>query len=171
MIEFLINIRHTGWEVVFAFIAANLIAQFFKILTVAVKKRTFKWTILFATGGMPSSHSSTVVAMATSVGLIDGFNSTNYAIAVCFATVVMFDAAGLRRNASKQAMVLNKMIKQLMSPDTDAGKVKLKEFLGHTPTEVLVGALLGVAVSFALHFGPEWRECLEHLKQDFGQII
>jgi acid phosphatase family membrane protein YuiD len=109
--------------------------------------------------------------MATSVGLIDGFNSTNYAIAVCFATVVMFDAAGLRRNASKQAMVLNKMIKQLMSPDTDAGKVKLKEFLGHTPTEVLVGALLGVAVSFALHFGPEWRECLEHLKQDFGQII
>jgi hypothetical protein len=164
MSEFIISIRHTGWEVIVSFVVANLIAQFFKILTVAIKKRTFRWTILFATGGMPSSHSSTVVAMATTVGLIDGFNSTTYAIAVCFATVVMFDAAGLRRNASKQAMVLNRLIKQLLSPDSETGKVKLKEFLGHTPTEVLVGALLGIVVSIALHFGPEWREYLEMLK-------
>lgn len=155
MTEFLFDIRNTGWEVIVAFVAANLIAQAFKILTVAVKKRTFKWTILFATGGMPSSHSSTVVAMATSVGLIDGFNSTNYAISVCFATVVMFDAAGLRRNASKQAMVLNRMIKELLSPDSNVRTVKLKEFLGHTPVEVLVGAILGVAVSFLLHYGEQ----------------
>lgn len=155
MITFLESINNTGWEVLLAFVVANLIAQTFKILTVAVKKRTFKWTILFATGGMPSSHSSTVVSMATSVGLIDGFDSTNYAIAVCFATVVMFDAAGLRRNASKQAMVLNRMIKELLSPDSSTSKVKLKEFLGHTPTEVLVGAILGVAVSFGLHYLPE----------------
>jgi acid phosphatase family membrane protein YuiD len=164
MEAFLENIRHTGWEVILAFIAANLIAQFFKILTVAVKKRTFRWTILFATGGMPSSHSSTVVAMATSVGLIDGFSSTNYAIAVCFATVVMFDAAGLRRNASKQAMVLNRMIKQLLSPESETGKVKLKEFLGHTPTEVLVGALLGIVVSLGIHFGPDWEKYVELFK-------
>lgn len=157
MTEFLLNIRHTGWEVILAFITANLIAQTIKILTVAIKKRTFKWTILFATGGMPSSHSSTVLAMATTVGLIDGFASTNYAIAVCFATVVMFDAAGLRRNASKQAMVLNRMIKQLLSPESETGKVQLKEFLGHTPTEVLVGALLGIAVSVAIHFGPDYK--------------
>lgn len=156
MIEFLSGIRNTGWEVIAAFIIANLIAQFIKIFTVAIKKRTFRWTILFATGGMPSSHSSTVVGMATSVGLIDGFGSTTYAISVCFATVVMFDAAGLRRNASKQAMVLNRMIKQLLSPDSETGKVQLKEFLGHTPTEVLVGALLGIAVSLALHFGPDY---------------
>ena len=155
MIEFLQSIRHTGWEVIVAFIAANLIAQGIKILTVGIKKRTFKWTILFATGGMPSSHSSTVVAMATSVGLIDGFNSTTYAIAVCFATVVMFDAAGLRRNASKQAMVLNRMVKEFLSSDSNSKPVKLKEFLGHTPTEVLVGALLGVAVSFLLHYGEQ----------------
>ncbi|MCB9186403.1 MAG: divergent PAP2 family protein [Flavobacteriales bacterium] len=161
MTEYLSHIQNTGWEVIVAFIVANLIAQFIKIMTVAIKKRTFKWTILFATGGMPSSHSSTVVAMATSVGLIDGFASTNYAIAVCFATVVMFDAAGLRRNASKQAMVLNRMIKQLLSPDSETGKVKLKEFLGHTPTEVLVGAILGVAVSFALHY---WSDCMLYLQ-------
>lgn len=156
MNHYLQHIHGTGWEVILAFVIANLIAQFFKILTVAIKKRTFRWTILFATGGMPSSHSSTVTAMTTSVGLLDGFQSTTYAIAVCFALVVMFDAAGLRRNASKQAMVLNRMIKQLLSPDSEAGKVKLKEFLGHTPIEVLVGALLGVAVSLVLHFGPEF---------------
>lgn len=163
MMEFLLSIRDSGWEVIIAFSAANLIAQGIKILTVAIKKRSFKWTILFATGGMPSSHSSTVVAMATSVGLIDGFNSTNYAIAVCFATVVMFDAAGLRRNASKQAMVLNRMIKELLSTDSSVTTVKLKEFLGHTPTEVLVGALLGVAVSFLLHCGeqiPSWIQSI-----------
>lgn len=156
MIDFFSRIQNTGWEVIAAFIIANLIAQFFKILTVAIKKKTFKWTILFATGGMPSSHSSTVVAMATSIGLIDGFGSTTYAMAVCFATVVMFDAAGLRRNASKQAMVLNRMIKELLSPDSNVRTVKLKEFLGHTPTEVLVGALLGIAVSLALHYGPNF---------------
>ena len=156
MIEFLISIRHTGWEVLLSFVIANLIAQWVKIITVGYKKKSFKWTILFATGGMPSSHSSTVTAMATSIGLIDGFDSTNYALAVCFATVVMFDAAGLRRNASKQAMVLNKMIKELLSPESTVSRVKLKEFLGHTPTEVLVGALLGVAVSLALHFGPDF---------------
>ncbi len=154
MIELLQGIKNTGWEVVAAFIFANLIAQFIKIITVAIKKKTFKWTILFATGGMPSSHSSTVVGMATSVGLIDGFDSTTYALALCFATVVMFDAAGLRRNASRQAMVLNKMIKELLSPESNVSRVKLKEFLGHTPTEVLVGALLGVAVSLGLHYGP-----------------
>ncbi|MCF8275606.1 MAG: divergent PAP2 family protein [Flavobacteriales bacterium] len=156
MSEYVNHIQGTGWEVIIAFVVANLIAQFFKILTVAIKKKTFKWTILFATGGMPSSHSSTVVSMATSIGLIDGFDSTTYALAVCFATVVMFDAAGLRRNASKQAMVLNRMIKELLSPDSNVSRVKLKEFLGHTPTEVLVGALLGVAVSLALHFGPDF---------------
>ncbi|MGB0917146.1 MAG: divergent PAP2 family protein [Flavobacteriales bacterium] len=156
MIDFLIDIRHTGWEVMLSFVVANLIAQTAKIITVGFKKRTFKWTILFATGGMPSSHSSTVTSMATSVGLIDGFDSTTYALAVCFATVVMFDAAGLRRNASKQAMVLNRMIKELLSPESKVRTVKLKEFLGHTPTEVLVGALLGVAVSLTLHFGPDF---------------
>lgn len=156
MTEFILSIRHTGWEVIVAFVAANLIAQGIKILTVAIKKRTFRWTIMFATGGMPSSHSSTVVAMATSVGLVDGFASTQYAIAVCLATVVMFDAAGLRRNASRQAMVLNRMIKELFSPESNVRTVKLKEFLGHTPTEVLVGALLGIAVSATLHYWPDY---------------
>jgi len=146
------HIKGTGLEVILAFIISNLIAQVAKVLTVAYRKRSFRWTIIFATGGMPSSHSSTVVAMATSVGLIDGFDSTLFAFSTCFALVVMFDAAGLRRNASKQAHVLNRIIRELFTPESTVSKEKLKEFLGHTPSEVIVGGLLGVAVSLALHF-------------------
>jgi acid phosphatase family membrane protein YuiD len=144
-------IKGTGTEVILAFIISNLIAQLAKVLTVAYRKRSFRWTIIFATGGMPSSHSSTVVAMATSIGLIDGFNSTIFAFTTCFALVVMFDAAGLRRNASRQAHVLNRIIKEFFSHESSLSTEKLKEFLGHTPSEVIVGGLLGVAVSLALH--------------------
>lgn len=150
--EFLLHIKGTGGEVILAFIVSNLIAQMTKVLTVAYKKRSIRWTIIFATGGMPSSHSSTVVAMATSIGLIDGFGSTMFAFSTCFALVVMFDAAGLRRNASKQAHVLNRIIKEFFSHETNVSKEKLKEFLGHTPSEVMVGGLLGVLVSLILHF-------------------
>lgn len=147
------HISGTGAEVILAFIISNVIAQTAKVLTVAYRKRSFRWTIIFATGGMPSSHSSTVVSMATTVGLIDGFNSTMYALSTCFALVVMFDAAGLRRNASRQASVLNRIIKEFLSHESSISKERLKEFLGHTPSEVIVGALLGVAVSVALHWG------------------
>lgn len=152
MREFLSYISGTGGEAILAFVIANLIAQIAKVLTVAYRKRSFKWTIMFATGGMPSSHSSTVVALATSVGLIDGFTSTMFAFSTCFALVVMFDAAGLRRNASKQASVLNRIITEFFSHEQSVSKEKLKEFLGHTPSEVIVGALLGVAVSVGLHW-------------------
>lgn len=140
-----------GYEVLVSLSIANLVAQAIKICTVAVKRRSVKWTILFATGGMPSSHSSTVTAMATSVGLIDGFSSTTFAIAVCAAVIVMFDAAGVRRNASKHAKVLNSLVQELLSPDHFMSREKLKEFLGHTPLEVFAGAGLGVALAAALN--------------------
>ncbi len=152
MIDQLAHIKGTGFEVIVAYIASNLIAQLAKVLTVAYRKRSFRWTIIFATGGMPSSHSSTVVAMATSIGLIEGFGSTMFAFTTCFAFIVMFDAAGLRRNASKQAHVLNRIIREFFSHESHLNTEKLKEFLGHTPLEVIVGGLLGVAVSVALHF-------------------
>ncbi len=152
MKAFLSYISGTGGEAILAFVLANLIAQGAKVLTVAYRKRSFKWTIMFATGGMPSSHSSTVVAMATSIGLIDGFTSTMFAFSTCFALVVMFDAAGLRRNASKQASVLNRIIKEFFSNENTVSTEKLKEFLGHTPSEVIVGGMLGMLVSLVLHF-------------------
>lgn len=152
MEAFLNKIDGNGFEVIVALLAANQIAQIFKTIRVAFSKRKFNLKLLFATGGMPSSHSATVTAMATSVGLVEGFDSTHFAIAVCFATVVMVDAAGLRRSASKQAKILNKMMIELFTPEKGFQTERLKEFLGHTPVEVFVGALLGVGTSLGLHY-------------------
>ncbi len=154
MKEFILEyVSGTGLEVISALLLANFIAQLIKVINIAFRKKIIRPSLFFATGGMPSSHSSTVVAMATSVGLIDGFLSTNYAIAVCFAVVVMFDAAGLRQNAGKQARVLNKIVIEFLSPESSLSKERLKEFLGHTSLEVFAGAALGIAVSFALRLG------------------
>lgn len=152
MKNFLSNINGNGYEVIVSLIVANQIAQIFKTIRVAISKREFNLKLLFATGGMPSSHSSTVSAMATSIGLIEGFESTVFALAICFATVVMVDAAGLRRSASKQAKVLNKMMLEIFTKDMEFQPYRLKEFLGHTPVEVFAGSLLGIAVSLGLHY-------------------
>src|SRR5690554_6458571 len=152
MKNFLSNINGNGYEVIVSLIVANQIAQIFKTIRVAISKREFNLKLLFATGGMPSSHSSTVSAMATSIGLIEGFESTVFALAICFATVVMVDAAGLRRSASKQAKVLNKMMVEIFTKDMEFQPYRLKEFLGHTPVEVFAGSLLGIAVSLGLHY-------------------
>lgn len=152
MKNFLSNINNNGFEVIVALLLANQIAQIFKTIRVAFSKKKFNLKLLFATGGMPSSHSSTVTAMATSVGLVEGFDSTIFAVAVCFSTVVMVDAAGLRRSASKQAKILNKMMVEIFAKDKEFQPNRLKEFLGHTPIEVFVGALLGITVSVGLHY-------------------
>lgn len=145
-------IKSTGWEVILALLIANVLAQLIKIILYSIKKKKFNTTLIFATGGMPSSHSSTVTAMATTVGLIMGWSSVIFAVAACFAGVVMFDAAGVRRNAGKQAKVLNEMIQALVTKGQIIQVEKLKEFLGHSPVEVLAGAALGMAISFGLHY-------------------
>src|SRR5690606_17657035 len=99
-------ISGNGIEVLIALGLANQTAQWFKVIRLSWKSRTFNLSMLFASGGMPSSHSSTVVAMATSVGLVSGFTSVSFAISVCVSIVVMYDAAGVRRAAGRQAKVL-----------------------------------------------------------------
>lgn len=146
-------IYDNGYEVIIAALVANTIAQWIKIIRYGFKRKKMNYAIMFATGGMPSSHTSTVVAMATSVGLVSGFDSTIFAVSALFAGVVMFDAAGLRRNAGRQAVVLNQIISEMLSPEHRLSKEKLKEFLGHSPTEIFAGALLGIAISLAYHFG------------------
>lgn len=152
MKDFFSNIKNNGFEVIAALIIANQLAQVFKTIRVALNKRKFNLKLLFATGGMPSSHSATVTAMATSVGLVEGFDTTYFAIAVCFASIVMVDAAGLRRSASKQAKVLNKIMIEIFKEHIGLQSDRLKEFLGHTPIEVFAGAILGIGVSFGLHY-------------------
>lgn len=152
VIRFLHSVEGNGYEALIAAGLANVMAQWIKTGIVAITKRKFNLSILFSTGGMPSSHSSTVVGLATSVGLINGFDSIEFSIAACFATIVMYDAAGVRRAASRQAVVLNQIIQNLFQNHPELNKGKLKELLGHSPKEVFAGAGLGIIVSIALHY-------------------
>ena len=94
---------------------------------------------------MPSSHSAIVAALTTSVGRLNGVTSDTFAIALIFSIVVMYDAQGVRRAAGRQAAVLNRLVDDLMA-QRGLQETRLRELLGHTPVEVLVGAALGIAV-------------------------
>lgn len=117
--------------------------QTFKLIWDLVTTKKFNFKRILGAGGMPSSHSAVVCSLATLVGKDQGFDSSIFAIAVIFAFVVMYDAAGVRRAAGKQAKLLNKIVQ---TPGLAVNEVqeKLVEVLGHTPTQVLVGALIGV---------------------------
>jgi len=144
------HILGTGYEAIIAMFLANALAQLIKFQSDWRRRGEAHLPILFATGGMPSSHSSTVTALATSVGLVSGWDSSTFALALCFAFITMYDAAGLRRSASLQAQALNQIIRELLSPNHNLNRRKLKELLGHTPREVLAGAALGILLSLAI---------------------
>ncbi len=99
---------------------------------------------------MPSSHSSLVVALATAVGLTQGFGSPLFAVAVVLAFVVMYDAQGIRRQAGNQARIINKMLQNVENAGIKVDK-NLKELLGHTPIQVLGGTLLGIIVALLMN--------------------
>ena len=114
--------------------------------------RTRRWNLrrFVETGGMPSSHAASVSALTASVGLENGFRSLLFGVTLYFSLVVMYDAAGLRRAAGRQAAILNRLIEEhFQHPERETQR--LMELLGHTPLEVLVGALLGVASALMWH--------------------
>lgn len=121
-----------------------LIAQVLKVAFVFIKDKKFDFTRFVGSGGMPSSHSSFIVALAVTLGRIHGWNSSYFAIALAISLIVMYDAAGVRRAAGKQAKVLNKMIYSFN--DFIEFEGRLKELIGHSPVEVVAGALLGIIV-------------------------
>ena len=96
---------------------------------------------------MPSSHSAFSVALAMGVGFSEGFSGYAFAICTCFALVVMYDAAGVRRSAGQQARILNKIVEEWEQHNFQNTDKKLKELLGHTPFEVIAGAILGIVIS------------------------
>ena len=106
--------------------------------------KTGRWNLrrFVETGGMPSSHAASVAALSTAVGLEEGFRSPLFSATLFFSLIVMYDAAGLRRAAGRQAAVLNRLIDEHFK-HPEKGTQKLMELLGHTPLEVLVGALIG----------------------------
>lgn len=119
--------------------------QTFKVLTELIVNKKLDVKRIIGAGGMPSSHSAVVCSLATCIGKEYGFGSGIFAISMVMAFIVMYDAAGVRRAAGKQARILNKILE---TPGLTTGEVqeKLVEVLGHTPIQVFVGAVLGVVI-------------------------
>ena len=127
-------------------------AQTLKIFTAFKQKRKLDFRRFIGAGGMPSSHAAFVTSLAAAVAIENGIESTEFAICVVFALVVMYDAAGVRRAAGQQARILNKIVDDWEETDIYNSDKPLKELLGHTPKEVFVGALLGITIAIIRHF-------------------
>ncbi len=130
-------------------LVAWAIAQAAKVILTSMHQRKLNLRVLAETGGMPSSHAAIVMGMTTAVGKYAGVSSAAFAIALIFSFVVMYDAAGLRRAAGRQAAILNRLVEDLVHM-RGMQEQRLRELLGHTPVEVLVGAVLGIAVGLIL---------------------
>ena len=130
-------------------LVAWAIAQAAKVILTSVRQRKLNLRVLAETGGMPSSHAAIVMGMTTAVGKYAGVTSAPFAIALIFSFVVMYDAAGLRRAAGRQAAILNRLVEDLVHM-RGMQEQRLRELLGHTPVEVLVGAMLGIVVGLIL---------------------
>ncbi|MBQ7885703.1 MAG: divergent PAP2 family protein [Clostridia bacterium] len=121
------------------------VAQGLKVVLTLVISKKFDSTRVFGSGGMPSSHSAMTCAMLMMVGFTEGFSSSVFALAFCFSGVVMYDAAGVRRSTGKNAAVINRLIDRLYT-DGSFDEEHLKELVGHTPLQVIAGALLGILI-------------------------
>ena len=130
-------------SVLFWSLISCLLAQFFKIVFNFFSTGEIRFGIMFETGGMPSSHSALITAVASGIGFELGFDSPIFALAVSIALIVMYDASGVRKAAGIQASEINKLSKKL-DPQS---KVLLKETLGHTKIEVMVGSFLGPLIT------------------------
>lgn len=124
------------------------VAQTLKVLFSVLSSGKLDYHRFIGAGGMPSSHSALAMGLATAVGLENGWNSSIFAVSLVVALIIMYDAASLRRAAGKQAEVLNKMLDELFHDGT-IKEERLKELLGHSPLEVLAGALLGIIIAFS----------------------
>ena len=131
-------------------LSAWAVAQILKTILYAAINKTFDIKRLFGDGGMPSGHSATVSSMAVSCGLVYGFDTGLFAVAAIVAIVVMHDASGVRLETGKQSKIINDLLEHLKDskiPDDE----KLKEFVGHTPLQVLCGSVLGIIVAIIVN--------------------
>jgi len=131
------------------------VAQLTKIIIEAIMDHTFSFRRMFSgNGGMPSSHSATVCALATMTGFTLGVGSFEFALSVVFAIIVMVDASGVRRETGNQAVILNELMEYFAKLKDNPPRFshdKLKELIGHTPLQVQVGAALGVITAIVTH--------------------
>ncbi|QDZ41489.1 divergent PAP2 family protein [Euhalothece natronophila Z-M001] len=141
-----------GNDLLWVSLIACLLAQGLKFVIELVREGKFDARSLFTTGGMPSAHSALVASLATGVGIKEGWDSTSFAIALLFAIIVMYDAAGVRQAAGKQARLLNQIVDEFFSEKQEFNEEKLKELLGHTPLQVVVGFILGIIIAVLAYF-------------------
>ena len=134
-------------QVLLVALLACFIAQGLKLVIELIKNGKVDLRFLVTTGGMPSAHSALVASLATGVGQTVGWSSAEFAIACLFAVIVMYDAAGVRQAAGKQARILNQILDEFFQEGKDFDGERLKELLGHTPFQVLVGLALGIGTS------------------------
>jgi len=131
-------------EILVVSVLAWFVAQLIKVIIVIIKDKKIDFTKFVSSGGMPSSHSAFVCAMSFGVGEMLGYEDPLFAVSIIISMVVMYDASGVRRAAGKQAEVLNKLVYEI---DEDLSGERLKELIGHTPVEVVIGAILGAALA------------------------
>ncbi|MGA2489122.1 MAG: divergent PAP2 family protein [Anaerolineales bacterium] len=143
----LIGIFHN--HVLLTAMAGWILAQVLKIPIDWIQSRHWNWALLFAAGGMPSSHSALVTSTAMAVGLQYGFDNPIFGVAMALAMVVVYDATGIRRQAGMQAQKINILVEELLQGHP-ISQEHLREMLGHTPLEALGGVLLGLVVALVL---------------------
>ena len=147
-------------RVLFAAVIAWMCAQVLKIVLTLITSKKFRAERLWGAGGMPSAHSAMVCGLTIAMARFEGVNSATFALAVMFAFVTMYDAMGVRRETGEHAKLLNKYMNRLERedadvdgdgvPDREVEEIELKEFIGHTPLEVLGGVLLGILVGILI---------------------
>ena len=136
-------------HVLFIVLLGWFVAQALKIPIHRIVEHEWDFSRFHGSGGMPSSHSSMVTAGAVAIGATEGFGSPVFALAVAFAMIVMYDAAGVRRETGTQAAVINQILKDVLINGKPITDEELKELVGHTLPQVIVGALLGIGIGIA----------------------
>ena len=134
-------------------VSSWFVAQFLKTVLYAIENKKWDWSRLFGDGGMPSGHSATVSSLAMLSALTFGFGSFEFAVTAILAIIVCHDAMGVRLETGKQAVKINEILEvfELIHPDK-ISEANLKEFVGHTPIQVMAGILLGMINAIVMHF-------------------
>jgi len=136
-------------EVLVISVCAWVVAQLIKVFAGLAREKSLDLRYLIASGDMPSAHTALVCALATATAITQGFNSATFAITAILAMVVMYDAAGVRRSVSKQSIIINRIVKEVrISHPKGEIEHDLREFIGHTPFQVIVGAVLGILIAW-----------------------
>jgi hypothetical protein len=129
-------------------VTAWTIAQLFKLVVGLVREKRFDLRFFIRSGGIASAHTALVTALATSVAIMQGLDSAAFAIAAVFAVIVMYDAAGVRLSVSRQSVILNRIVRELRERRPGELEHDLREFIGHTPVQVFIGATVGISTAW-----------------------